>query len=97
MIFSRKKSGHHLDLLINNQSIKGKPTTKFIENKFNWKTHISYVSRDIYFGIISIFLWVGLSLFNIWTISSYIRFCQAQLPFMWSPHKYTHPFAFVIS
>ena len=46
MIFSRKKSGCQLDLRIDNQIIKETPTTKFlgvyIDNKLNWKTHISY-------------------------------------------------------
>ena len=55
MIFSRKKSGCQLDLRIDNQIIKETPTTKFlgvyIDNKLNWKTHISYVGGKIARGI----------------------------------------------
>ena len=38
-----------MDLRIDDQSIKEAPTTKFlgvyIDNKLNWKTHISYLSK----------------------------------------------------
>ena len=50
MIFSRKKSNHQLDLQIDNQTIDETSTTKFlgvyIDNKLNWKTHISYVGGN---------------------------------------------------
>ena len=51
MIFSRKKSNYQLDLRIDNQKIDETSTTKFlgvyIDNKLNWKTHISYVGGKI--------------------------------------------------
>ena len=51
MIFSRKKSNHQLDLQIDNLTIDETSTTKFlgvyIDNKLNWKTHISYVGGKL--------------------------------------------------
>ena len=51
MIFSRKKSNHQLDLRIDNQTIDETSATKFlgvyIDNKLNWKTHISYVGGKL--------------------------------------------------
>ena len=55
MIFSRKKSIYQLDLRIDNQKIDETSTAKFlgvyIDNKLNWKTHISYVGGKIARGI----------------------------------------------
>ena len=51
MVFSRKKSNHQLDLQLDNQTIDETSTTKFlgvyIDNKLNWKTHISYVGGKL--------------------------------------------------
>ena len=55
MIFSRKKSSQHLDLRIDNQNIGVTQTSKFlgvyIDDKLNWKAHISYVAGKIARGI----------------------------------------------
>ena len=55
MIFSRKKWSHHLDLRIDNQHIGVTQTSKFlriyIDDKLNWKAHISYVAGKIARGI----------------------------------------------
>ena len=52
MIFSRKKSNYQLDLRIDNQTVDETLTTKFlgvyIDNKLNWKAHISYVGGKLH-------------------------------------------------
>ena len=51
----RKKSSHHLDLRIDKQNIGVTQTSKFlgvyIDDKLNWKAHISYVAGKIARGI----------------------------------------------
>ena len=51
----RKKSSHHLDLRIDNQNIGVTQTSKFlgvyIDDKLNWKAHISYVAGKFARGI----------------------------------------------
>ena len=55
MIFTRKKLSHPLDLRIDNQNAHVTKTSKFlgvyIDDKLNWKTHISYVAGKVARGI----------------------------------------------
>ena len=55
MIFSRKKLSHPLDLRIDNQNVHVTKTSKFlgvyIDDKLNWKTHISYMAGKVARGI----------------------------------------------
>ena len=55
MIFSRKKQSHPLDLRIDNQNVHVTKTSKFlgvyIDDKLNWKTHISYMAGKVARGI----------------------------------------------
>ena len=55
MIFTRKKLSHPLHLRIDNQNVHVTKTSKFlgvyIDDKLNWKTHISYVAGKVARGI----------------------------------------------